>query len=239
MSTTTVDAQVSDLLRRMENNFSTTEVLSDRWELIVLTALCASNEPQLSKDLYLYLIAKPEYSTSDARKGLIRRLREVLVKTIAIVGVCKPIESILAIDGVERPEDKDLSCSREGWQCDEANLKRGNDWMSKIYVKDMDNTMDLFSSHKDFEWVSRHISYGLYLGDRQNLDDIDTEMVVLVGIMMQNLNLETQWHLRGSRRLGIPKADMHVLYDSVMDIAERLGMKLDRLPTVDQIEPKI
>ena len=41
------------------------------------------------------------------------------------------------------------------------------------------------------------ITYGLYLSDHTILDGVDTELVVLSGIMLQNLKTETAWHLRG------------------------------------------
>jgi hypothetical protein len=80
-----------------------------------VSALCGSPYPEFITDLYSYLIAKPEYSTPDSRKALIRRIRETLVKDVSIVGVCKPIEAIIPLDAIERPEDKDYSFSRYGY----------------------------------------------------------------------------------------------------------------------------
>jgi hypothetical protein len=51
-------------------------------------------------------------------------------------------------------------------------------------------------------WLSVEITYGLYLSDHSILDAVDTELVVLGGIMMQDLPRETGWHLRGTRRIG-------------------------------------
>ena len=64
-------------------------------------------------------------------------------------------------------------------------------------------------------WISANITYGLYLSDRQNLDDIDTEMVVLSGIMIQNLRRETGWHLRGTRRVGVSHGDVEIVQQCV------------------------
>lgn len=236
MATDKITPSVSKLLEEVEATFAHTSQLSERWYLIALSALAGGNDPVLCKDLYLYLISKPDFSEPNQRRALIRRIREGLIKCIAVVGVCKPIEAILAINEVERDEDKDDSITREGWQCDDANLKRGNDWMQKLYSKNMDETMGFFRDHRDFEWVSRHISYGLYLSDRQVLDDIDTEIVVLSSIMIQNLEKETHWHIRGSRRLGIPRVDVEAIHDSVSAIARHLGISLHRVPSVEQVE---
>ncbi|RMJ18427.1 hypothetical protein BHE90_001291 [Fusarium euwallaceae] len=236
MATDKITPSVSKLLEEVEAIFAHTSQLSERWYLVALAALAGGNDPVMCKDLYLYLISKPDFSEPNQRRALIRRIREGLIKCIAVIGVCKPIEAILAINEVERDEDKDHSISREGWQCDEANLKRGNDWMQKLYSKNMDETMSFFRDHRDFEWVSRHISYGLYLSDRQVLDDIDTEIVVLSSIMIQNLEKETHWHIRGSRRLGISRVDVEAIHDSVGAIAGHLGISLHRVPSVERVE---
>ncbi|KAI8670432.1 hypothetical protein NCS57_00514400 [Fusarium keratoplasticum] len=236
MPTDTILPSASKLLGSIEANFTHTKLLSERWYLVALAALVGGNDPVICKDLYLYLISKQEFSQPHQRRALIQRIREALIKCIAVVGVCKPIEAILSINEVERDEDKDHSITREGWQCNDANLERGNDWMQKLYSKNMDETMGFFRDHRDFEWVSRHISYGLYLSDRQVLDDIDTEIVVLASIMIQNLEKETHWHIRGSRRLGIPRADVEAIHDSVGAIAGHLGLSLHRVPSVEQVE---
>ena len=69
-------------------------------------------EPDLIATLYTYLINKPEFETSESRKALVRRLREALVKNVSLQGVCKPIEAIVGITKVEKPEDQDFSFSR-------------------------------------------------------------------------------------------------------------------------------
>lgn len=77
-----------------------------------IAALTGGSQPEYAKNLYLYLIQKPQYATPDSRQRLVRRLREALVKCVSIVGVCKPIEAVFQISEVEREEDKDFSFSR-------------------------------------------------------------------------------------------------------------------------------
>ena len=64
-------------------------------------------------------------------------------------------------------------------------------------------------------WISANITYGLYLSDHTILDAIDTEMVVLSGIMIQNLKRETGWHLRGTRRVGVSQEDVELVQQCV------------------------
>ena len=64
-------------------------------------------------------------------------------------------------------------------------------------------------------WLSTEITYGLYLSDHSILDAVDTELVVLGGIMMQNLPRETGWHLRGTRRIGVSFEDVETVQQCV------------------------
>lgn len=236
---TNPDPKLTALFSAVEDQFQKTQLGPERWYILTIACLAASPDPDAAAHLYLHLVEQPNYLTSSARQALVRRLREALVKSISIVGVCKPLEAILAISKVERDEDKDYSGTREGWQCDAANHERGQEWFRKIYTRNSADLMALFDSHKDFAWISAEITYGFYLGDRQVLDDLDTEMVVFPAIMMQNLRLETHWHIRGTRRIGVSKEDTKVLWDTIQMVAKHFDVKLNKVPTVEEVEPDV
>lgn len=230
---------LSELFSNIEHNFKMTDLGEHRWYLLVIACLSASPGPEASAALYLYLTRQEAYQTSESRQALVRRLREALVKTIGLVGVCKPIEAILAIAKVEEPKDRDYSRTRQNWQADAANHERAVDWFKQLYTRNATETLDLFDAHKDFSWIAIDITYGLYLSDRQVLDDTDTQLVVLPAIMSQNLRPETHWHIRGTRRIGVSKEDAQVICDSVRAVSECFGIKLNKVPTVDEVEPDV
>lgn len=230
---------LSDVFQTIESHFASTSLGPERWYLLVIASVVASPDPELSSTLYTHLISQPRFQTSASRQNLIRRLREALLKCTCLVGVAKPIEAILAIAKEERPEDRDFSSTRDGWQADEANHERGIAWFKKIYAQNAKDTIGLFDAHKDFAWISSEITYGLMLSDRQVLDDVDTEIVVLAALMSQNLPTETRWHIRGARRIGIPKDEVQVLWDCVHVVAKHFGMPMGKLPTVDDVEPEV
>lgn len=237
--TPTVDSQLKELFENVENKFKSTNLKDGSWYLVAMTCIAASPDPELSAQLYLYLRDQEGFPTPESRQQLVRRLREVLVKSISLIGVCKPIESVVAISKVEREEDRDYSSSREGWQADAANHERAMNWFKKVYTRNAGDTMGIFDAHKDFAWISAEITYGLYLSDRQVLDDVETQLVVLPAIMMQNLPLESHWHIRGTRRIGVSKEDTQVIWDCVHLIAAYFGVKLHKVPTVDEVEPDV
>jgi hypothetical protein len=232
----TEEGSVTTLLRRIEQLFTKTSLGEDRWYILAIASLVCGGRVEAAADLYLYLIAKPQFSDSPSRQKLVRRLREALVKCVSIAGVCKPLEAIFAINAVEAPEDKDHSFSRRAWVSGEENHKRGIDWMTKIYKGNIQDVLALYDDHKDFGWISTEITYGLYLSDHTILDEIETQMVVFPGIMIQNLKTETHWHIRGTRRIGVPREDMEVIYHSVEIVADFLKLSLDRVPRPADVE---
>lgn len=65
------------------------------------------------------------------------------------------------------------------------------------------------------DWLTKNITYGLFLSDRSVLNDVETEITVVTGIMMQNLPRESAWHLRGLRRIGVAKEDAEKVWKCV------------------------
>jgi hypothetical protein len=109
---TPTKADLLALLTTLESHFPSSTLGSEKWFILALESLVAGGHPDLSADLYLYLIARPEYGTPESRQALVRKLREVLVKLVAIVGVPKCIDAVFSIAGVEREEDRDWSFGR-------------------------------------------------------------------------------------------------------------------------------
>lgn len=71
------------------------------------------------------------------------------------------------------------------------------------------------------DWTSKQITYGLYLSDHSILNDVETEITVLSGIMIQNLPRETGWHLRGTRRIGVSMEDTEMIQQCVSTVQIR------------------
>ncbi|EAS30540.2 uncharacterized protein CIMG_06019 [Coccidioides immitis RS] len=227
------------LFKVIEDKFPSATLGDDRWYLIPIAALPGSGQPEFAIQLYTYLTSKPEYSTPEARQKLVRRLREALVKCVSIIGVCRPLEVIFGISKIERPEDKDYSFSREHWQSGPANHARGKAWLDRIYKHNILSINDALASHKDFAWISYEITYGLYLSDHSVIDDVETELVVLSGIMIQNLRSETHWHLRGTRRVGVSMEDVEKVHQCIELVAEFARVRVDKVPRVADIEHEV
>lgn len=141
-----------ELFRNLEARFEASGVPSDKWYLVALSSLTATPEPHLADQLYLYLTKQPPYSTPEARKTLVRRMRETLIKDTALCGLPKTAEAILAIGNVVTEDDLDESFSREGWMAGGCNRTRAMAWLQKIYALNTDSLMEMFRKHPDFEF---------------------------------------------------------------------------------------
>lgn len=145
----------------------------------------------------------------------------------------------MGISRSKQHQDKDYTCTREGWRCDRANRDRGNSWFQKLYAQDTGPVIDLFAKHRDFEWLIREIAYGLFLSDRQVPDDIDTQIVVLPAVLIQNVRNPSRWHIQGTRRLKFPKEEVQVIWDCVQCILRFFETPLHKVPSVDEVEPDV
>lgn len=166
-------------------------------------------------------------------------MRETLIKDTALCGLPKTAEAIIAIGKVVTENDLDESFSRAGWMCDGGNRTRAMDWLQKIYAQNTETLIDMFKKHPDFEFWIIEICYGLHLSDRQILDDVDTEIVVLGVIMCQNLLRESHWHIRGLRRLGLLKEDVQMVCDCLREVARFCDFELNRIPPVESVESEL
>jgi hypothetical protein len=104
------------------------------------------------------LLNERAHSTPEERKAITLRFNKVILKTVALLGIPKPAEAIASIEQVIGEE---LPFCREGWQCDEANHRRGVSWPQKMYAQNMSALLDLFKRHRDFGSAVCDIAYGL------------------------------------------------------------------------------
>ncbi|KAJ5792724.1 uncharacterized protein N7503_008702 [Penicillium pulvis] len=157
-------------------------------------------------------------------------MRETLFKEFALVGLPRPPEALVSISRVEPEGEEELSFTRDGWQYDEADRTREMSWLHRVCVQ------ITIALHRDWgTWVGE-IAYGLHLSLRQALDYVDTEVVVLPTVIRQNPPQKAYWHVRGTRRVGVSKADVQMVCCGVREASRFCGLELDRIPSVDVVD---
>ncbi|KAB2108326.1 hypothetical protein AG0111_0g3061 [Alternaria gaisen] len=256
MSTSTIpiprdptDDEALALFKTVEEKFPSRSLGGDKWYVLLLASIVGGGQPGFAPLLYKELIKRPEYQTPEHRQALMRRIRETLFKLIVIVGVCKPLEAIFDIDAITKPEDKDYTFSRyrirnhqhANVKTDSRAEKDGNVMRQTQNVVQHGKVACTSTTKKAsiMYWTSKQITYGLYLSDHSILNDVETELTVLSGIMIQNLPRETAWHLRGTRRIGVSRDDVETIQQCVELVANFCGLRLHKVPRVTDIEHEV
>jgi hypothetical protein len=108
-----------------------------------------------------------------------------------------------------------------------ATDQKGFDFMLQVYRHNLPDIMATWHRHQaDFEWLEMGVIYGLFLSDWAILSPVESEMVVLPGIMAQDLPGPTIWHIRGTLRLGVKPEDVDVVLETVKRCAAWAGREL-------------
>ena len=118
--------------------------------------------------------------------------------------------------------------------------QQGYAFMKDIYQHNLDPIMSTWGSHQeDFEWLEKRIIYGLFLSDHRILSKVETELVVLSGMMCQGLRDPAHWHLRGLRRLGVSMEDAKSVVASIRAVAEWCGRGTQGWVQVEDVEAEV
>ncbi|KAK4100184.1 hypothetical protein N658DRAFT_508121 [Parathielavia hyrcaniae] len=221
-----VSQSLTDLFAKAEAGFPP-RFREHGWYLTVLASFVGTGQQQLAGRLYEHLTAQPQYQTSETRQALVRRLREALIKCIIINGIPVVIEAITSISDVEKPEDRDYSCSRADWQVGPETSERAAKVLKVLYKSEKGGHVKTLQSHLDIPWISVNVSYGLFLSDHRILTMQETELVVLPAIMTQNLRGPTYWHLRACLRVGMEAEEVEAVHKVIEAVAAHGGKTLD------------
>jgi hypothetical protein len=119
-----------------------------------IASLIGSGQQKLAGRLYTHLTSQPQYQTPEQRQALVRRLREAMVKCIIINGIPVVIEAVTAVSDVERPEDRDLSCSREDWQIGPETSERAAAVLKVLYKSEKGGHVKTLQAHRDIRVYS-------------------------------------------------------------------------------------
>lgn len=110
-----------------------------------------------------------------------------------------------------------------------------------MYQGDFPLIMQRFHAHQDLVWLTRHISYGLFLSDTSILNLVETELVVWPSIMCQNLSGPALWHIRCCLRAGVVKEDVVKIQRCVEGVARWAGKgnEVKDWPDVNMVKERL
>ncbi|KAM3548311.1 hypothetical protein MY1884_009235 [Beauveria asiatica] len=227
----TADDSIRDLLAWSRQTFPE-RWRKKCWYLTTAAALIASGQQSHIGALYRFVLQADHLDTSELRKHMVRRLREAMVKCVILNGIPKVFLAFHSLAAVEQEQDQDHSFTREGWAPDKENHERAVQHLDAIFRGAQDSNHAACGAHRDFEWASIEISYGLFLSDHSVLDMTESELVILPAIMCQDLKGPTDWHLKGCLRLGLTRQEVAAVQKVIERILAHGGGKLSQINSV-------
>ncbi|KAH8652485.1 AhpD-like protein [Xylariales sp. PMI_506] len=209
------------------------------WYLIAATTLTILNRPDEIRKVYTYAIEKEcrgaeLKSSMEEELRISRRMREALVKTSAIGGLPKTINSLLSLKEVTPVDmlDEVGSASPTGRSVDLYQiptydiLRRGQTFFDMIYGKISKRVMGQMdrSGTEDLGLIGRLV-YGHILSNVKILSPAETSFIMIAGLIPQDVNPQLKGHLRGALNGGATVEEVRAVRQVAMMICEAYGMK--------------
>ncbi|KAH6655260.1 AhpD-like protein [Truncatella angustata] len=209
------------------------------WYIVAASALTILNRPDEVAKVWSFAIEDGSHGVKhepdqERQRRITRRIREALIKTSAVGGVPKTINSLLSLKQVTPPEliDEPGSPSPTGRLRDLYDvpasevLRRGQSFFEKVYGKIAKRIMGQMdrSGTEDLGLTARLV-YGHVLSNISILSPIETSFVMIAGLIPQDVNPQLKGHLRGALNGGATVEEVRAVREVAMQICEASGMQ--------------
>ncbi|KAF2808127.1 uncharacterized protein BDZ99DRAFT_445287 [Mytilinidion resinicola] len=231
---------IQDLFETIRKSFPES-LPQDSWYIpSQASALLATDGGENFAALYKYAIKQlGPGSSSEARKNVSRRLREVIIKTWTLLGLPKVFPAYYSLASAEAPGDAaadfERSERRANLHPDEVSA-RGQDWIERELADDGEVVRKSLSTNPDLAWTMKFIQYGYFFADTSVLGTIENEMCILAALMGQGAQIATFVHMKSLRRLGASKSEAEAFQDVVVKVAVFQGKNTSSWHRFEEIE---
>lgn len=208
------------------------------WYLVAATTLTILNRPDEIPQVYRYALeqgGRDADAAPDAaeQRRISRRLREALIKASAVGGVPKAINSLLSLKEATPAELQDAPGApsptgrrKDMFETPPAQiLERGQLFFDRLYGKIAKRVMGQMdrSGTEDLGLTARLV-YGYLLSNTQILSPIETSIVMIAGLIPQDVNPQLKGHLRGALNGGATVEEVRAVREVSIRICEAAGM---------------
>ncbi|KAH0537406.1 hypothetical protein FGG08_005805 [Glutinoglossum americanum] len=173
----------------------------------------------------------------EGRKMVVRRMREGLVKSVAVGGLPKVINALLLLKSSTPPSLLDFppdptirnplsSLPDPRPATHTQSLDRGLEFWSRTYGKIARRVMDQLdnSGTPDLGAVAR-LMYGYLISKEGILTPKESSFCLMAGLVPQDVNPQLKGHLKGALNNGATVEEVRAVRDVVIRICEAAGMK--------------
>ncbi|KAF2419605.1 hypothetical protein EJ08DRAFT_702784 [Tothia fuscella] len=203
------------------------------WYYITSVTLSCLNRPDEIPTVFKHAVEDESREAEQLR--IIRRMREGLVKSAAVVGLPKTINALFELKKATPPHllDPPMELSPSGRPIDVYDtspsliLHRGQTFFNKVYGKISKRVMGQMdrSGTEDLGLVAR-LMYGYLLSNVSVLNEVETSWVLAAGLIPQDVNPQLKGHLKGAVNNGATVEEVRAVRECVIRICEESGMKM-------------
>lgn len=193
-----------------------------------MALLHALNRADLIPNLYAYL-TKTQYPSPEQKSHLSDRLKDAIFKLMQIVGNPRTLQAITNLATAERIAQTPPSTFHwRDLQFTPEIRDRGIGLLRRMYggitPQDMASVHTNLGQHfEDFDWLATNLAYGMFLSDNRMLGPVETELVILSGMMCEGVRNAQVMHLKGIMGLGVKREVVGKVLGILRVVAENLG----------------
>ncbi|RDW63398.1 hypothetical protein BP6252_10943 [Coleophoma cylindrospora] len=219
-------SKVADYIEKVASQPGNDDPLA-LWPSILICAFTAANNPSAVPLIYLRAV-KPHSTNGEARRLILRRLKEALLKGTLLFGIPRVLNSFYALARVIGDEE---SVDKEIVRSDLKNpldlTERGMKYFENIYRNDMPAMLEpadrLFP---DLRVLAVHIAYGTYISETKVLSPIETSMITIASLLPMDVPTQVKWHMRGLLRNSGSEADIRQALELSLAAVKLSGVNL-------------
>lgn len=211
------------------SKLANTPYLADRWFFIAAAAFSVCNVPEAVPVIYNYAIDNIKDKSPEAKFDVSQKMRESLLKSAALGGLPKAINSLTMLKNVTPLDLRETKLQREQAIPTAEEFKeefnRGPSFWDQVYGKVAKRVYGQMStSYPDLaHWALYHV-YSPLLSYTKILGPKDTSLVVIACLVPQDVNPQLKGHLRGAMNNGATPEEIASAREMAIAISSWCGI---------------
>ncbi|KAL4806513.1 hypothetical protein BDV18DRAFT_159685 [Aspergillus unguis] len=197
-----------------------------KWYITAAVALSAMNYPEELGPLYTHLLEK--YIPAEDHASETRKIKEALVKAAGLHGAAKTGNAMRELYRVTPGDLLDRTCYRENDIPPQEAYTRGDAFLKSLYrdVPDL-NTEDDFvrKCSPDYFYLVSRLLYPHIFSFDQILDKLESSQAIISSLIGSDCANQAKNHMKGMLWNGATREEVTAIRDTVVRIAQELGVK--------------
>ncbi|KAI7850424.1 AhpD-like protein [Circinella umbellata] len=214
------------VLGEIQSLYTSTQSAPRNQVWYILTAVVMSTLNHAQDIPTVYKVATQSIQQQEEKVQVMMRLREGIFKTFAIVGYPRVINSLQAL-AADAPSEiltqlpKKPIRSESSWHDITQQRERGNQLFDAIYERHTQRVQEhMYNAYPDLAQTAIHHLYGPILSEPSIISAKETSLIMVAGLMVQNVPAQLKGHRYGALNLGNNQDDLNRV-ENLVDLLSR------------------